>query len=231
MMLFLKIAGFTFAVKTKYKYLKNHSTDYIIPSCEADFVIEVTEEEIEAEQTAQYSRGYLESIAVCRKIARLLFSHHTFVLHGVALEVNGEGIVFLARSGVGKTTHANLWKKMFGEKVTVINGDKPFIRQIDGKLSAFGTPWAGKEAEQTNKSCVLRKICFLERGAENRCTELTGDDLLYRVLPFLYTERGTEALDALEMLHASDLTYYALQCNMEDGAALASYRAMFPDEI
>ena len=225
-MLLTRIADYTIEIRNQYDYLRDQCRDYLISHGDPDFVIEVSEEEIAAEQDGAYGPAYLESIAVYRKIARTLFLHHSFVLHGVVIEADGVGIAFLANSGTGKSTHAALWKQLPGKKITVINGDKPIIRLCDGRLYAYGTPWAGKEGEQTNRKCVLQKICFLERGTENRCAGLSGKDLIYRMLPFVYTETGMQALDVLQMLHQAKLEYYSLQCNMDLSAAKTACRGM-----
>lgn len=225
-MFLTRIADYNFLIKNQYDHVRDQCGDYIIPGGDPDFVIEVSEEEIAAEQDGAFSPVYLESIAVYRKIARSLFPHHSFVLHGVVLEVDSVGIAFLAGSGTGKSTHAALWKQTLGEKVTVINGDKPIIRLFDHKLAAYGTPWAGKEGEQANRSCMLQKICFLERGVENQCIRLSGKDLFYRVLPFVYTENGIQALDALQILNQVELEYFSLKCNVDISAAEIAYREM-----
>ena len=225
-MFLIRIADYNILIKNQYGYIRDQCRDYLIPDGDPDFVIEAADEEIAAEQDGEYTPAYLESIAVHRKIARALFPHHSYVLHGVVIEVDGVGVAFLAQSGTGKSTHAALWKKLLGEKVTVVNGDKPIIRRFNRQLAAYGTPWAGKEHEQTNKKCVLRKICFLERSTENQCTRLSGKDMIYRMLPFVYTENGMQALDVLRILNQAELEYYTLQCNMDVSAAETAYREL-----
>ena len=49
--------------------------------------------------------------------AKKIIEYNGFLLHGVVAEVNNCGIVFLARSGVGKSTHASLWKELLKDKI------------------------------------------------------------------------------------------------------------------
>lgn len=225
-MFLTRIADYNFLIKNKYDYIRNQCRDYIIPGGDSDFVIEATEEEILSEKDESLSMAYLESIAVYRKIARTLFPYHSFVMHGVVIEVNGVGIAFLAKSGIGKSTHAALWKKWGRDKVIVINGDKPIIRLFGNKLFAYGTPWAGKEGEQTNKKCALQKICFIERGTDNQCIRLYDKDLIYKMSSFVYMENGIQAIDVLQILNQAELEFYSLKCNMDISAAETAYREM-----
>lgn len=104
------------------------------------------------------------------------------IVHGVAVQVTdrrrcnddslncddkGQGFIFSAPSGVGKSTHARLWQRLLGEdRVTIINGDKPIVRQRGdgGAFEVYGTPWCGKEGLHQNVSAPLRGIALLHRG-------------------------------------------------------------------
>lgn len=44
------------------------------------------------------------------------------------LEIDGKAYMFSAPSGTGKSTHAKLWRDCFGDRVTMINDDKPLIK-------------------------------------------------------------------------------------------------------
>ena len=67
---------------------------------------------------------------ICKKI----LSFDAMLMHCAAVSVDNEAYLFTAVSGTGKTTHINLWRKKFGDRFFVINGDKPIIRLIDGKF-------------------------------------------------------------------------------------------------
>ena len=41
------------------------------------------------------------------------------------ISFDGQGIAFAAPSGTGKTTHIKLWQRLYGDRVEIINGDKP----------------------------------------------------------------------------------------------------------
>lgn len=225
----IKIADLTIRIENQYEYIRGFCKDYIVPDAEnVDFSVKAELEDIMAEQTGNYPGEYLETLAVYRKIAKKMLAYHGFLMHGVVAEFSETGISFLAKSGVGKSTHIALWKKLFGNKVTVINGDKPIIRCLNGSLLAYGTPWAGKEREQTNKSCVLKKICFLERGTENKCEKLQPGDAIMKLLQYIYTENNAALIQILTWISevADSVEFYSLHCNMELSAAETVYRGI-----
>ena len=111
----------------------------------------------------------------------------------------------------------------------VINGDKPILRFLDGKLTAFGTPWQGKENWGTNASVPLRALCFLERGAENSIESLDNGETVKRL--FSQILMPTEPEGAVRFLALLDRTVretpaYLLYCNMDPSAALVALERM-----
>ena len=90
-----------------------------------------------------------------------------FLLHAAVIEVDGLAYAFAAPSGTGKTTHIALWKKFFGDRANIINGDKPIIRFENGTPYIYGTPWCGKEGYNINTKAPLAALCFIERSPEN----------------------------------------------------------------
>ena len=148
-MFVVRLAELNIEIKNKYDYIKDMCHDYITAG-KADFCVSASDEEISAEgKGTSFDKGYLESLAIYRKIAEKIIEYNGFLLHGVAFEANKCGIAFLAKSGVGKSTHARLWKELLKNKMTIINGDKPLVRIIDEKIFAYGSAWAGKEKIHT----------------------------------------------------------------------------------
>lgn len=88
----------------------------------------------------QFSDAYLETLAVYRKIADYLLSCDTLLFHGSVIAVDGEGYLFTAKSGTGKSTHTRLWREYFGERAVIVNDDKPLLHITDSGVTAYGTP-------------------------------------------------------------------------------------------
>lgn len=229
-MFLIRLAELTVAIDHQYDYIQSMCKDYVVQTGAVDFSVSVTEQDILAEgNVAEFFPGYLESLAIYRKIAERLPDYDGFLMHGVLLEIEGTGITFLAKSGVGKTTHAKLWQEFLGGKAAIINGDKPLVRLENGQVMAFGTPWAGKENLQINRSTALNKICFIERAETNICRRIGPAEGLMRLIPQVYRSKSEagrhKTLDLLSNL-AGQASFYVMECNTDISAALVAYEGM-----
>ena len=217
-----------------YRAEKTATAETVIVTTESDVEYERKKAKREAEFAgAVYKElpdGYLETLAVYRKIATHAVSRGMFLFHCSAIAVDGTAYAFTAKSGTGKSTHTSLWRKVFGERAVTVNDDKPIIGIRNGAATVYGTPWNGKHGLGSNIPVPLKAICFLSRGAENRIRRITDKRA---VLPQLLNQtfRPSDAvalkrtLELLDELCAS-VEFYTLECNMEDEAALVSFNGM-----
>ncbi len=233
-----KIADLYIEIETKRRRVYRYCRDYL---CEdyprIDFRVCVTEEEVIAELPMGCSSEnatlrdlyYAELSAIYRKICEHALEHDAFVMHGALIEYENKGYLFTAKSGTGKTTHINLWRQAFGEdNVTVVNGDKPILRFIDGKMYAYGTPWCGKEGFNVNTRVELSAICFLERNAENSIAKISDTaalPLLFSQIMIVDSANLLKQLELIDSLFEATPTYL-LKCNMEEEAARVAYDGM-----
>jgi len=229
---YITLAEICIGIDNKYPYIEKMCQKYITDSDDTQFCVSVTDEEILAESTdVDFPPEYLESLAIYRKIAEKMADYQGFLMHGVVLEARDCGVAFLAKSGVGKSTHARLWLEFLGDKAKIINGDKPIIRIKDGAPFAYGTPWAGKEGIETNKGVPLKKICFIKRDAENSCTKLEKNKVLTPLLNQIhfpdnkFLGRIIETVEAL----VEKAEFYEIRCNKELDAARVSYNTIFDE--
>ena len=118
----MMVAGLRIEVHHRYSYIEKQCADWKCPDTDGrpDIAAEAPEEEIQREmeffqeqEHAEPSPGVCESICIYRSIARQLTSFSAFVMHGAAVELDGQAYVFAAKSGVGKTTHTRLWLEYF----------------------------------------------------------------------------------------------------------------------
>lgn len=230
----VRLADLNIQINNKYEYIKSICADYIIDS-KPDFCVEATELEIEAERESQNNeKGFLEALAIYRKISEKLIDFNGFLMHGAVISLNDCGIAFLAKSGTGKTTHMNSWLKLFGSKVTVINGDKPLLRFIDGKLYAYGTPWSGKERLNTNTKTELKCICFIERATANTCCYLDDSEIIFeKLITQVYLPKKPQLLKkTLEFLQqtSNKCNFYLVKCNTDITACQTVYKTIFQGE-
>lgn len=174
----------------------------------------------------------VESTAIYQKIFTTLMDYDCMLMHGVAIAVDGQGYIFTAKSGVGKSTHAFLWQKKFGSRAQIINGDKPVIRIVDGTPMVYGTPWCGKENLQTNTKVPLKAICLIGRDTTNHIEAIQPSEAFTPMLKQVYVGPDQQAMlktfDIMDRI-SSKVKYYRLGCNMEPEAAEVSYNAMSQD--
>ena len=216
--------------------------DYRTDGGTYDFAVETTPEDIEYERersartdelegipVRSFSNGYLEELAVYRKMAEILPDYGTLLMHGSAVAVDGAAYLFIAKSGTGKSTHTRLWRKLLLEKAVMINDDKPLVRVTEGGAVIYGTPWDGKHRLSTNTACPLAAVCILERAKDNHIRQIDRSEALPMLLQQTYRPEGipalTRMLELTEKLAAS-VRLYRLGCNMDISAAKLSYEAM-----
>lgn len=233
-----KIADIVFDADIRYKYTYNIMKDYLVDDEPARFSIVITDEDIENEKKLSpyeivNDNGGYESTAVYRKyIYEVLEKYDAFFFHCSSIEVDGKAVMFTAKSGTGKSTHRNLWMKNFGDKVKIINDDKPIIRKIDGIYYVYGTPWRGKEAMGVNTRVPAKALCFLSRAEKNSIGPISTGKVVAKALN--QTVRPTDARlmgNLLELLDGflNQVDCYDLRVNMEDEAALVAYNEIFKD--
>ncbi len=168
-------------------------------------------------------------LEVYRRICAYALAHDAFLMHCAVIEYEGRGYAFSAPSGTGKTTHIRLWKQVFGaDRVTVVNGDKPILRLIDGVFYAYGTPWCGKEGYNTNTRVPLAALCFVTRGAENRIRPMTAEEAIPHLFSQIMVVDSSDLARQMELADAllCSVPCYLLACNMSPAAAEVAYRGM-----
>lgn len=190
------------------------------------------EDNLEGKPLVNYSDPYLETLSVYRKFADYLSCHNACVFHGALVELNGEGYLFTAKSGTGKTTHVRNWLKMYPDAI-IVNGDKPGLRLDDeGVIYGYGTPWSGKEGYHSNRKVQLKAIVILERDVNNSIEPIPLNEALSVLLNQCY-----RPLDPMGVKRALDMCVniskcvrlYRLKCNMDVEAAKVAYEGINKD--
>ncbi|MBQ0110583.1 MAG: hypothetical protein KBS41_01470 [Oscillospiraceae bacterium] len=183
----ISLAGLTVQMNAKYSYSKDFCKDYITNSDSIDIIATATDQEIAANMSeVDVSEGYAESLGLYRSIAEQLPDFSRFVMHGASITYNGNGIIFIAPSGTGKSTHIKLWRKAFGRSVDIVNGDKPVVDLSGDTPLIWGTPFAGKENWQKNTSAPLNAIVLLRRGAVDKIVKAQPSQYLSEIMTQIY---------------------------------------------
>lgn len=153
-------------------------------------------------------------------LEQLLLHHGAFQLHSSVIEWQGQGILFSAPSGTGKSTQAELWRTLEGAQI--INGDRAMIRKVREKYVVYGSPYAGTSGIYTNLSVPVRAIVILSQAPENclERLELTAAfGKLYResTIPS-WDVSFVEKISELIIDLISQVPVYHLACRPDAGA-------------
>lgn len=239
-MFYIEIAKLLIRVENKYDYLKEVCKDYIVePYKEEDAWFGITDEEIQFsyEWHLKYdgekvSLPYAEYTQAHQKLYAHLAKYDAFWVHASVIGMDGFSYIFTAPSGYGKSTHAHIWQKVFGEKAKIINGDNPIIRKLeDGKFYAFGTPFGGKANEQVNIGLPLKGLCFLQHCDKNIITNYDKIEARNNILLNMFDFKIIRKNNFVKLLtliedFVENVKIYKLECNMEDEAAIVAYEGM-----
>lgn len=231
---FAYIAGFNVRVDSIFEI-----ADFETPlpdNIEPDISISVSQQDIDNFRDRFNSRMSKFSCAwgiVLEKLSEWLPTQDSFLLHSATFDVDGTGVAFSARSGTGKTTHMLLWQKLLGDRLKIVNGDKPIIRFFDNEPNtpyAYGTPWSGKERFGSDMRTPLKHICFIERSKTNYVTKLEKSDAVSLIIKQVYLPNDPIALSSTmclvdKLLSTCDL--WIIHCNMESDAAKVTYETIF----
>lgn len=207
-----------------------------------DFTYRVTPEALEWEQQAlrreaeaegmrfrTFPDPFLERTAIQRQFAEHLLIRDTLLLHGSTVAVDGQGYLFTANCGTGKSTHTRFWMQCFGSRAVMVNDDKPFLRLTPEGVLVCGSPWSGKHGLDTNITVPLKGICILERGAENQITPMGGSKALPMLLHQSYAPMAREAMahyTALVERLGNLVPLWHMYCTKDPQAAQMAFAAM-----
>lgn len=228
-----KIAGIIVDMGYKHERMKNQAAAYRVSGDgPADMTIYLSDEFLKRkqEEAPHLTVGDCEYMYTGSVFYSVLLQFGGFMLHSSAVLMDGKAYLFSAASGTGKSTHTQLWQKVFGcERAKILNDDKPAIRIVDGKFFASGTPWSGKTDLNINVMAPLGGICFLERSEKNWIKKVPGAMAIAKLLNQTIRPKNEAEMDLL-LKHIdttlSSVPVYFMGCNMEDEAAIMAYKEM-----
>ena len=232
-----RIAEMNIAVKARYEETYRYMADFLTDSEDYELYIEPTDEMIRYEAKLGKdihgdagSPFICEAVAILRVICDYIIDKGGFFLHCSCLRYRDEAIIFTAPSGTGKSTHASLWRKRFGDEVTMINDDKPLVREKDGSFVIYGTPWNGKHGIGNNISAPVRAVVFLSQAPENTAAAIAPVEALTLLLQqtVLPPDKAqlSKLLDMLGRMVES-VPMYRLGCTISEEAVATIYNEIY----
>lgn len=231
----VRFADVYIKIHSQYTYMRNLCRDYIVDAGRFDMEVRAGSNYLsEMRIEESFSDEYCESLSIYEQIAKKLPYYRCFVFHGACISYKNKGLLFTAPSGTGKTTHIKLWKQCFPKDVDIVNGDKPIIKIENDCIRVYGSPYAGKEKWNKNRSVLLHSICVIKQSNRNNIKKLKADEAmeyLYHQIYFskMNRECGMLSLELFDNL-LTRCPIYLLECNISKEAVACSFEGMIKDE-
>ena len=233
----LLIAGLTVELEPKYEDTKRLAAPFICgDDRKPDIRLRVSDEYLDdlMSRAAEGSTvGQMENFAFSSVFNQRAIPFRTMLVHSSALIYDGGAYLFSGDSGVGKSTHTRLWLKAFGDRVHIMNDDKPVVRLYDDRAVCYGTPFDGGSGIALNESYPLKAIIFIERGEQNSVRIPDSREIIQRL--YFQTAHFVSRAVAAEMLGNFDrllsLTpFYVLTCNTDISASHTAFNEIIGEK-
>ncbi len=170
------------------------------------------------------------SMKICDMLGleSLLLQFRGMLLHCAFIRWQGQGILFSADSGVGKSTQAALWEQHRGAET--LNGDRAGLMKPGGVWTAYGLPYAGSSRVYRNASAPISAVFMLEQAPVNQVLPLSPAAALRRLYPQVTIHSWDTAYvqDILPILEdfVTSVPVYLLRCRPDAGATEAALAAL-----
>lgn len=227
-----RIADLNILIEPLYDSTLERLKPYITDRTDYDFQIKVTQNDLNdfcthssSDSSPQSAENPFILTQICEKTLEF---YNGFFFHSSSLMLDGEAYVFSAPSGTGKSTHTALWRKRFGERVAMINDDKPIIRKKGDIFYIYGTPWMGKADIGNNISAPIKAVYILQRGTENIARRVEPGKVFKQLLEATVMPADKENMSTLLGLldeFFSTTPLFLLTCNTDDDAVETAYSA------
>ncbi len=104
-------------------------------------------------------------------------------IHSSCFKYKDKGVLLIATSGTGKSTHARLWKEH--EDIIQINDDKNILVYENNELIIYPNPFSGKHHIDVNMKEKLTHLVFVNRSKINHCDNLSKKQLFLKLMPHM----------------------------------------------
>jgi len=148
---------------------------------------------------------------------RLIFlylaqKHGMAAIHSASILYNGKAWLFSGHSGMGKSTHTNMWKELYN--APIINGDLNLITLENGTAIVHGIPWCGTSGICNTHTYPLGGIILLNKAPKDYIEELSPDSRQLFVLQRLISPNWTKELWELNFKLVERITDKIMVCRL-----------------
>lgn len=152
----------------------------------------------------------------------LTHSQSMLMVHSASMLYRNKVWLFSAPSGTGKSTHVNIWNRLFN--TPIVNGDLNLLAIENGLPVVKGTPWCGTSGITDTNTYILGGIILLKRDTEDSVEELPNDQkrlLVFQRLisPAWNADQIAFSITMIDRL-AEDILICRLHCTADDNAAV-----------
>lgn len=150
----------------------------------------------------------------------LIVQDRGILFHSSYINWNGNGILFTAPSGTGKSTQADLWCEY--EEAELVNGDRSAVLVENETATVYGIPFSGSSGICRNVVSPLKAIVYLQQAPENTLVRLKGRNAFARVWEGcsvnVWNRDDMEKCSQTVMDIISKVPVYLLQCTPDQRA-------------
>ena len=163
---------------------------------------------------------------ICYPLDQLLLMYFLarrkgILTHAAGVVKKGRAFLFAGASGAGKSTFSQL---LAGARVgKLLSDERMIVREIDGTMQAFGTPWAGTAGIARKGQAPLAGIFILQHGTDNHIEKIGARDALDNLLPMFsipwYDPDTMPAIIAFAKRLVAKVPAYVMRFRPEPSAA------------
>lgn len=150
--------------------------------------------------------------AMCPVYLYLAQRHNMAALHSASVLYQGKAWLFSASSGTGKSTHANLWNKLYD--APLINGDLNLLALDNRQAVIHGTPWCGSSGCFDTRTYPLGGIILLKQSVRDYTEPLPEDKRRLFTLQRLVSPSWSKKLLARNLKLIEKLAPQILICRL-----------------
>ena len=153
-------------------------------------------------------------------LEKQMIARQSVILHCSVVKTGNQVMLLSGPSGIGKSTHADLWVKY--KNAEVINGDRTLICKKGDQWMSLGWPICGSSEICHNEDYPISRVVFLGQAKENQGRRLSYVEGIKHLIS--QTTANNWNADFVQKVWqiieemAADVPVYEYACNMEEAA-------------